>query len=270
MDDNDLTYIPPFLDRNLPKETDVSDDVGDQPVPDGPPPGDAHDVTESAALEAQSAATELKAPHALADLFPMMDDKALREITADILDNGLMEPIITYEGKVLDGRNRQIDCSNAGVTPDYEEYTGDDALAYIIRKNLFRRHLKPSQRAMIAARMANLKRGGDHKSKDFKSSNDGLRITDAAETLGVSPKTVERAKTVLAGGDEALIEAVESGEMSVSAAANRLAKPDESEEPVVTVSEGERESQRLLKLWGKTGEKGRALFLEGIGIGAND
>ena len=212
----------------------------------------------------------MKEPHPYADLFPMMDKKALTKLTASIRGHGLDEPIITFEGKVLDGRNRQAACSDAQVKPTYDEYTGDDALDFVLRKNLHRRQLQTSQRAIIAARMATLKQGGDHKSGDFKASNDGLKITDAAKTLSVSPKTVERAKTVLASGDDELIGAVESGEISASAAAKKVtaAKKPPSKTKPLTI--GEVESQRLLKLWDKTSGKGRALFLEGIGASTND
>jgi hypothetical protein len=66
--------------------------------------------------------------------------------------HGLREPITTYEGKILDGRNRDHACLSAGVTPIYEPLPdGCSPLDFVISMNLKRRHLNPSQRAMIAA-----------------------------------------------------------------------------------------------------------------------
>jgi hypothetical protein len=45
---------------------------------------------------------------------------------------------------------------------------------------------------MIAAKMANLKHGGDRKSEGIKGSNDTLK--DAAAQLNVSEPSVKRAK----------------------------------------------------------------------------
>ena len=98
-------------------------------------------------------------------------------------------------------------------------YEGDDPAAFVVSLNLKRRHLSESQRAMIAARLANIERGGDRKSVDFKSPIGGLKQAAAAEMLNVSPKSVERAKTVQKHGIPELQKAVEQGEVAVSAAA---------------------------------------------------
>lgn len=45
-------------------------------------------------------------PHEYAALFPMATDAELQEMAADIRKHGLVCPIITLDGKVLDGRNR--------------------------------------------------------------------------------------------------------------------------------------------------------------------
>ncbi|MBT4627077.1 MAG: S-adenosylmethionine-binding protein, partial [Rhodospirillales bacterium] len=71
-------------------------------------------------------------PHPYAALFPMMAPKALGELIASVGRDGLQDPIITFEGKVLDGRNRQLACSNASVKPVYKKYTGDDPLGFVI------------------------------------------------------------------------------------------------------------------------------------------
>ena len=44
--------------------------------------------------------------HPLADLFPLIGGAASEELTADIRQHGVREPVVLYEGKILDGRNR--------------------------------------------------------------------------------------------------------------------------------------------------------------------
>jgi hypothetical protein len=140
---------------------------------------------------------------------------------------------VTFQGKILDGRNRSAACTNAGVKPRYVEYEGDDPLNFIIRKNLRRRHLNESQRAMIAAEMANLGHGGDRKSEEIKVPTGTLTITQdqAAEALAVSPRSVKRAKKVKDSGDKVLIDKVKRGEVSVSAAAKQVAAPPSKKRP---------------------------------------
>jgi hypothetical protein len=61
---------------------------------------------------------------------------------------------------ILDGRNRYNACKMAGVEPHFEDF-GDvaDPLAAVVSLNLQRRHLDPSQRALIAAKLATMRRG---------------------------------------------------------------------------------------------------------------
>jgi hypothetical protein len=79
-----------------------------------------------------------------------MTDKPLEfHPLADIKANGLQEQIMLYEGKILDGRNRYRACLKAkvpemlGTAFDPFEGNDDDARAYVISKNIRRRHLTP-------------------------------------------------------------------------------------------------------------------------------
>ena len=157
--------------------------------------------------------------HPYANLFPMMDRETLRELTASVRDDGLEQPIITLDGKILDGRNRALACANAKVKPVYAEYEGDDPLGYVLRTNLHRRHLTTSQRAAVAAELANMKVG----KPEANSANlqDNVSSADAAEALNVSERSVNAARKVKEADPE-LHEAVKAGEVSVSAAEKQV------------------------------------------------
>ena len=78
--------------------------------------------------------------------------------------------------------------------------------AYVVSKNLHRRHLNESQRAMVAAKMANVQHGqNQHTVED-------LQIwSSAAEMLNIGERLVYSAKTVLRDGTPEEIETVENG-----------------------------------------------------------
>ena len=63
--------------------------------------------------------------HKLSSYFPMLAEPELAALASDIKANGLRVPILTYEGKILDGRNRFKACEEAGVEPRFEPFTGD-------------------------------------------------------------------------------------------------------------------------------------------------
>ena len=44
--------------------------------------------------------------HELANLLPMIDQSNYENLKADIAKQGILEPIVLFEGKILDGRNR--------------------------------------------------------------------------------------------------------------------------------------------------------------------
>ena len=93
--------------------------------------------------------------HPAADLFPLLEGDDLIRLANDIAQNGLLEPIVTYDGLLLDGRNRRRACEMAGVEPRYVEWRGEGGspVAFIAARNLHRRHLTESQRAVIAAQV---------------------------------------------------------------------------------------------------------------------
>jgi len=182
--------------------------------------------------------------HELANLFPLMDESQYSDLVADIKENGLVESIVLHEGKILDGRNRYNACNDAGAEPSFVEYEGEDALSYVISLNLNRRHLNESQRAMIGARLANMKHGGDRKNQDanwqFETST-----KDAAQKLNVGERNIQRAKKVQKEGIEDLQKSVEAGKISVSAASD-IATLDKAEQEVI-VAKGEDEILKMAK-----------------------
>jgi len=85
--------------------------------------------------------TELAA-HPLADLFPMGEPGELRTLAASIREVGLLEPIITYEDMILDGRRRYKACCMASVGPVFVKWSGECGTPeeFVIVKNIRRRH----------------------------------------------------------------------------------------------------------------------------------
>jgi hypothetical protein len=193
--------------------------------------------------------------HPFANIFPMLAEERLHELAQDIKDRGLLDPIVLLDGQILDGRCRYVACEIAGVEPTFENYIGDDALGHVLGRNLHRRHLTESQRAMVAAKVADLKRGSNQHSE-------GLPIGRAAHLLNVGERTVARAKDVVSRGVPELINAVERGEVAVSAAADICRMPEAEQRKKVasgpdgpTETNGKARTTKRRKLGGrKTGK----------------
>lgn len=158
--------------------------------------------------------------HELANIFPLIEGEEFEKLVDDIRANGLLNPIVLYEGQILDGRNRFNACQQAGVQPLFLEYEGNNPLNHVVSLNLTRRHLSESQRALVGAKLANMKAG------DNQYGNANLRdhtsINHASQLLNISPRSINTAKKVLREAPQEDIEAIERGEMTVNKAVNNL------------------------------------------------
>ncbi len=81
----------------------------------------------------------------------MMSPERFTELRDDILAHGLLQPIITFEDKILDGRNRYEACIDLeiDITDKTEPYTGTTPYCYVWSRNGQRRDLVGGVRAAI-------------------------------------------------------------------------------------------------------------------------
>jgi hypothetical protein len=176
-------------------------------------------------------------PHAIALTMPSMPHMEYRALVEDIATHGQRDPITLFEGAVLDGVHRQRACRDIGVPVRFTVFEGSfaDAVAFVVSKNVLRRHLTESQRALVGAKLTNLTAEAARGGRPGKTSPQGdVSRTEAAQLVGVSPNTLTRARTVLRAGDADVVAAVERGELTVAAAVDAIrgAGPDEDVEKI--------------------------------------
>lgn len=184
-------------------------------------------------------------PHPYAALFPMMPEEELIALADDIRQHGQkLAIVVNADDLIIDGRNRAVACRMAGVDPVIDALPLDDreVLQYVVSANVHRRHLTESQRADIAARIANVSHGGDRKSKPRRTPETDTDqaanlpldppVTQevAAELLNVSERSVRSAAKVQKQGGKALQAAVTAGDVSVSQAA-KIADLPKAQQP---------------------------------------
>lgn len=91
--------------------------------------------------------------HEFSSMFPDADRADYAALVESLRSRGWdsNNPIVLFEGKVLDGRHRQLACAETGIEPTFVEFNGtrDEARSFVISANLARRHL--SGRAKVVA-----------------------------------------------------------------------------------------------------------------------
>ena len=165
-----------------------------------------------------------------------MSDGDFNGLVRSIRAVGLLEPIALWRGQVIYGRHRLRACLEAGVEPSYTHLDrDDDPLRYAIARNVTRRRLEASQRAIIAHRLSDRSGPG--------SGAGHITQSEAAGLLGVSRRSVTNAGRVLSENGAAVPavrRAVEEGLVTVSDAARVLDQPSGvQEEALERVSKGE-------------------------------
>lgn len=203
--------------------------------------------------------------HPASTVFPMLSEAELKVLAEDIRVNGQLEPVITVGGLVLDGRNRLAACKIAGVEPKITEAESVPALkcaltdpwAFVVSRNLHRRHLDASQRAMIASKIANMCREDTLKRGPVasKEASEKKSESEAAKMLNVSRSSVQRARKVREHGSPELVAKVEAGELSVNAAAKQVSEREVSVPP--SQADSEEQAQNV---------KGKDGVDEGVGM----
>lgn len=208
--------------------------------------------------------------HDAANIFPL-DDENIPELSADIKKQGQQQAIELIDGKILDGRRRYLACRMAGVKPEFRTVSPADPVAYVLSLNLHRRHLSPTQLAMVAARAKEVYdkqaegrmesgKGSDGSGGRGNKRNPPVNLPEglqgdsrdlAGKAVGVSGKSVDFASKIIADGSSALVDAVDSDLIAVSYGARIARLPDEAQEAIVedikqraTTSSGKRVRKR--------------------------
>jgi|ERR1700730_9358247 hypothetical protein len=150
--------------------------------------------------------------HTLAKEFPMLSAQELQEVAEDIKVRGLLAPILTYQGAILDGRNRWVACRMAGVEPTTIEYTEADPVGSIRSFNILRRHLTTAERARLAELLATASHGGDHSGSESTLAN-------TAKELDVSRTSVATVRKIKKKSPKAYNDLKRGKHKSVNAAA---------------------------------------------------
>lgn len=197
-------------------------------------------------------------PHELSMAFPDMSAEQFSRLCADVKANGLLHPIMLFEGKVLDGRHRYRACIKVGAAPRFETYAGDDPVSYVTSENAARRHLTASQIAHAVAAMAGWEREQARKRQgtrtdltsgpvgpDVDASERGRTAEILANKAGVGTNTVKRAIAVREHGTEALNAKVAAGAITVNEA-EKIAKLKPASQDRIAAIDDKRQRQSAL------------------------
>ena len=183
--------------------------------------------------------------HALANIFPLMSEDEYQKLKYDIQIHGFDKslPIVLYEEKILDGRNRYKACMELGVEPIYINFEGQDPIEYVVRVNLHRRHLNASQLAFVALETekyyGEIAKQQQGKRNDLIENEDNIlailpksekfqpihAVEKASKQIGVSEVYIKDAKKIEKEKPE-LAKKIKAGKMTIPEAKREIRKEE--------------------------------------------
>ena len=188
-------------------------------------------------------------------LIPPLSDDEYERLEKSILSEGVRNPIITWNGTIIDGHNRYHICEEHGIKCPQRERdfpSREAAKIWIIENQFGRRNLSAYDRSALALQLEPLyaaeakRRMQAGKVNPSQNSDEGSRArTDEqlAKLAGTSRDTIRKVKVIeteAAKGNETAIEAreaVKSGEKSIHKAYTEVRpKADKADtRPICTI-----------------------------------
>lgn len=161
--------------------------------------------------------------HPAAAMFPELQGDEFQALVEDIKKHGQREPIVIHDHMILDGRNRYRAVMSLFLKPKFVDWDGvGTPEAYVISKNIMRRHLTQSQRAMILSKFTTRPVGDQREAISKKSRLVELTVKEAADIGGFASSVMLDANVVRKRGTPDEIQKVETGEVHVRHAANNI------------------------------------------------
>lgn len=186
--------------------------------------------------------SEIKVDKELKELLPPLSDDEYEGLKKDIKANGVLDPIILWNGFIADGHNRYEICKKLGIKTVNTTYIHKESKAevmkWIIDHQLARRNLTNSQvvKSLESYRKEREKEGKKIKLSKLKQNNDTVLANlpkrekpvnvreEMAKIAGVSPRKYADMKRIMDKGTPEQIERMDKGGKgnSVSAIAQEI------------------------------------------------
>lgn len=195
---------------------------------------------------------ELKVDHEFKAAIQPLAQEELAQLEANIQAHGCRDPLVIWDGIIVDGHHRYEICSRLGITfqtvnMDFPDHAS--AKVWMLHNQLGRRNLNDFQRSEIALQLEDLLKGEakERRLSTLKQNATQATVpeTDAdvptlaprtrdtlAKTAGVSHGTIKKVKDIRAAAIPEVQDMARAGTVSIHAAAKIADLPEETQEEI--------------------------------------
>ena len=159
--------------------------------------------------------------HPLSAAFPDMTAEEYSDLLSSVKDIGIQNPIVLFEGMIIDGWHRYRASLDLDVECPYVDLPENvNPQNYVIAQNISRRSLTASQRALAVVTVHAWRRTGNT-SKNQTALEEHIEkktIDEMAVLANASRATIRKAKKIASKAVPELLEAVQTGDIGIEKA----------------------------------------------------
>lgn len=215
---------------------------------------------------------ELKVDAEFKSAIQPLAPEELAQLEANIQAHGCRDPLVTWDGILVDGHHRfeictRLDIPFQTVSMDFQDK--EAAKIWMLHNQLGRRNLNDFQRSEIALQLEDLlkeqakerqatstgganpqlvKNSAQAETNDVRSTEQGKTRNAIAKTAGVSHDTVKKVKDIRDAAIPAVQDMARTGAVSINAASRIADLPKEMQEEIADeIAEGAKPTEALKK-----------------------
>lgn len=166
--------------------------------------------------------------HPLSSAFPKMDGEDFLSLKDSVSSIGVQNPIILYEGMILDGWHRYLAAQELQMPCPSVELGDVDPRDFVLAQNKARRHITTAQIALATAAVYTwhpAHRKEAHTQCDLPAKTNA----ELASIAGAHPNTITQAKAILTNATPEVVAAVRSGAIGLPKASKIAKLPKEQQ-----------------------------------------
>ena len=186
------------------------------------------------------------------ELIPPLSNEEYKQLEANCLDEGIREPILTWNNYIIDGHNRYNIANqwNLEFETESKSFSSEEAVKeWMILNQFGRRNLSNYQRSVLALQLEDVfKAKAKEKERIRKTtsqkSDESLKEVSTKKELSkvaaVSHDTIAKVKKIQEKAPEEVKAKLSTGEVSINAAYKEIKKEEKKEELQIKKNEYEK------------------------------
>ena len=189
------------------------------------------------------------------ELIPPLSPEEFEQLEKNILEEGIRDPLVVWNGVLIDGHNRYEIAKKHGL--DYETverdfYSEDEARAWIIQNQLGRRNLSKYDRSVMALKLKPVivekakEQQATHSEQGYQKSDKATHTAkELAKVAGVSHDTINKVEKIEEKATPRTKQLLREGKLSINQAYNSV--HPKAEDPVKKAKKEHKQFQEAKK-----------------------